>query len=175
MSTDTKVFLAAKGSIGELYPDIVIEENHEDSLEITSHPVEQGAAIHDHAYKKPKTVTIRGGVTDSKDNQGSDRPSVVFYNKLLSLQENREPFTIVTNKRMYSNMLIESLSVITDVDTQNCLMFTAQCKEVILVHTRVGTIPPRKRHANPKKTGSTETVGKKHAQKRKSMLKAGLS
>jgi hypothetical protein len=43
-------------------PDIkamaVIRERHMDQLEITDHPVEQGANISDHAFKRPAEVTL---------------------------------------------------------------------------------------------------------------------
>lgn len=38
---------------------ITVEEIHRDDLEITEHPVEQGATISDHAYKRPAEVIIR--------------------------------------------------------------------------------------------------------------------
>lgn len=167
------VLVRPRRSLGGLYPDVVVEEAHEDSLEITEHPVEQGAAVNDHAFKKPETVTIRGGVSDSKSG-GGEKPSVEFYDKLLELQARREPFDIVTGKRLHKNMLLESLSVITDPDTENCLMFTAQCREVIIVKTQVTSVPPRKNHANPGKTGATTDAGQQQPQKRKSILKGGL-
>jgi len=43
-------------------PDIkamaTVRERHMDQLEITDHPVEQGASISDHAFKRPAEVTI---------------------------------------------------------------------------------------------------------------------
>ena len=159
------VLISPRRSIGGLYPDVIIEESHEDSLEITSHPVEQGANISDHAFKKPKTLTIRGGVSDSSLAEGS-KPSQEFYEKLLELQNKREPFEIVTGKRQYKNMLLESLSAVTDTNTENCLMFTAGCREVIIVKTQITSVPPRARHANPAKTGSTTDAGQKQPQEK---------
>lgn len=167
------VLVRPRRSIGGLYPQVVVEEAHEDSLEITEHPVEQGAEISDHAFKKQELVTIRGGVSDSSAD-GGEKPSQEFYEKLLELQKKREPFDIVTGKRQHKNMLIESLTVITDPDTENCLMFTAQCREVIIVKTEVTSVPPRKKHANPGKTGATTDAGQQQPQKRKSILKGGL-
>lgn len=43
----------------DIVPQIVVEEMHQDVLTITQHPVEQGAAIADHAYKEPAEVTIK--------------------------------------------------------------------------------------------------------------------
>lgn len=167
------VLVRPRRSIGGLYPGVIVEEAHEDSLEITEHPVEQGAAINDHAFRKPEAVTIRGGVSDSASG-GIGAASVEFYGKLLELQKKREPFDIVTGKRQHRNMLIESLSVITDPDTENCLMFTARCREVIIVKTRVTSVPPRKNQANPGKTGETLDKGQQQPQSRKSILKGGL-
>lgn len=169
------VLIRPRRSIGGLYPDVVVEEQHEDSLQITEHPVEQGAAVNDHAFKKPEVVTIRGGVSDSSPG-GGEKPSVEFYEKLLELQKKREPFDIVTGKRQHKNMLLESITEITGQDTENSLMFTAQCREVIIVKTQVASVPPRKNHANPGKTGATTDKGQQQAQpqKRQSMLKAGI-
>lgn len=167
------VMVRPRRSIGGLYPNVVVEESHEDSLEITEHPVEQGAAINDHAFKKPEAVTIQGGVTDSSQS-GGEKPSQEFYDKLLELQKKREPFDIVTGKRLHKNMLLESLTVVTGIDTENSLLFTAQCREVILVKTQVAAVPPRRNHANPGKTGGVEDKGQKQPEKRKSILKGGL-
>ncbi len=49
-----------------LVAQVTLEEIHRDELEITEHPVERGAAISDHAYKRPAEVIIRCGWSDSK-------------------------------------------------------------------------------------------------------------
>jgi hypothetical protein len=67
------VLIQPRRSLGGLYPDVVVEESHDDALEITEHPVEQGASISDHAFKKPQTVTIRGGRLRSKEGRGNRR------------------------------------------------------------------------------------------------------
>lgn len=41
-----------------LIPQITLEEIHTDELQITDHPVEQGAVISDHAFKRPAQVII---------------------------------------------------------------------------------------------------------------------
>lgn len=170
------VMIQPRRSIGGLYPDIVVEEQHEDALEITEHPVEQGAAVNDHAFKKPESVVIRGGVSNSSANASSDTSARDFYEKLLELQKKREPFDIVTGKRKHKNMLIESLSEVTSSATENSLLFTAACREVIIVATQVSSVPPAKQHAKPAKTAATSDKGQQQAQatqpKRQSALKA---
>jgi hypothetical protein len=61
-------------SDGKQLPDIiaqaVIEEKHHDELEITDHPVQQGAMISDHAYKRPAEVTLSLGWSNSPSLPG---------------------------------------------------------------------------------------------------------
>ena len=144
-------------NMGGIVFDVTVEEQHEDSLEITSHPVEHGAEISDHAYVKPATVTIRAGVSNC-GVFGDEYRARDVYEQLLALQRAREPFAIIT--------------VVTAADTENALMVSAQCREVIIVETQTTTIPPRARHKSPAKTGGTSDKGQK--QPRQSMLKAGL-
>lgn len=47
--------------IGLIVPSVVISEKHNDMLEITEHPVEVGAAISDHAYRRPSEVVMQVG------------------------------------------------------------------------------------------------------------------
>lgn len=157
------VYVQPRRSIGGLYADVIIEETHEDSLEITEHPVEQGAAVSDHAYVKPVSVTIHGGVTDST-RTGGERRGIEFYQKLRELQAKREPFDIITGKRAYKNMLLQRLTVNTTADTENSLIFSAECREVIIVGIQTASVPPRARQSDPARTGGTANRGQQQAQ-----------
>ena len=88
-----------------------------------------------------------------------------IYEKLLKLQESRILFDIWTGKRRYPNMLFRSISLTTDETTENALSVTIQCKQVILVRTRVVTVPPREKHKAPDKTAPVEDKGTKQPQK----------
>jgi len=163
--------LRPQRSIGGVTFDVVVEEQHEDTLEITEHPVEHGANISDHAFMKPASVTIRAGVSDGSGSIAGEKAGVSVYEALQTLQKAREPFDIITGKRKYRNMLIETLSVLTDADSENALVVTADCREVIIVKTQTVSEPGR--HRNPAKTGGTANKGQKQA-KRQSILKAGI-
>lgn len=155
--------------LGGITFDVVVEESHEDSLQITEHPVEQGAAINDHAYLKPPTLTIRAGSSDCAGGEGASRD---LYERLLKLQAEREPFDIVTGKRLYTNMLLESLTTVTDPKTEATLMVSAVCRHVNIVKTQVASVPPRARHKNPGKTGATTDKGQKQPQR--GMIASGV-
>lgn len=57
--------------LADIIAQATIEENHHDELEITEHPVEQGAAISDHAFKRPAEVIIKMGWSNSPSGPGS--------------------------------------------------------------------------------------------------------
>ena len=157
--------------LGELEFDVWIEESHEDSLMITEHPVEQGAAISDHAYLKPSTVSLRVGVANSL----SETRCQEVYDTLRELQGKREPIDIVTGLRVYKNMLIETLATSTDATSENAKIITADCRAVIIVRTQVTSVPPRSRHANARRTGGVTDTGAKQPQEpKKSALAEGF-
>lgn len=181
LDTLVEAIFKPKRRLGPIRAQVTVEEMHSDDLEITQHPVEQGAAISDHAYKKPSSVTIRCGWSNSGlQSLGSIITSAYsavtgtgelklnyikgVYEKLLKLQESRIPFDILTGKRSYKNMLISSLSVTTDQTTENVLMVTVVCQQVIMVRTKVVTVPPREVHKDPAKTAPVEDKGQKQPQ-----------
>lgn len=163
--TPSPTLIRPSRSLGGLAFDIVVEETHEDGLVITEHPVERGAVISDHAYLKPKTVSIRGGASEAGSSlnpeSSSDQRTVVLYDKLLELQASCVPFDVITGKRSYKNMLLETLSVTTDATSTSTLWVMADCREVIIVETQVTSVPPRTRHANGAKTGGIADKGDK--------------
>lgn len=173
-----------------------IEELHRDSLEITEHPIEQGAAISDHAYKRPVEVIITCGWSNSPSGPSSlisqavglgaaiggtpvgvlasaiptinaaqsllsgNAPDQVrsIYEKLLALQSDRVPFDIYTGKRVYHNMLLQQLATDTRQETENSGIFQLHCREVLIVSTRVVSIPPSQQ-SQPEKTNSITDLG----------------
>jgi len=165
-SSSQPVYVRPVRSIGGVIMDVTVEETHTDELEITEHPVQQGASITDHAFKLPSSVTITAGASDAGGNDGGDKRSVEVYEALLKLQGSREPFDLVTGKRTYKNMLIKSLSVTTDKDTENILLVTAELKEIILASVQAVAVP-RSRQKNGHKTGGVDQRGKQQLEEKK--------
>jgi len=154
--TETVTFFPRR-LIGPIRATVTIEEVSTDELEITQHPVQQGASITDHSYVKPANLSMK--VMWNND----DRPLAETYQQLINLQADRIPFDIVTGKRLYSNMLFKSLGLTTDAFTENVLSINATFVEVFITALEVVTVPPRKQQKNPGKTGATQNAGKKNA------------
>lgn len=144
-----------KRRIGIIVPSVVISEKHSDMLEITEHPVETGAPVSDHAFKRPSEVTVElgfaGGGSLLDDINTTSIFSVdtglslgtspeVIYQRLLDLQESRVPFDVITGKRSYKNMLIRAIEVTTDKTSENVLMCLLTLREVIVSQTQSITV-----------------------------------
>ena len=163
--TRQEAVIAPRRRMGPLVMHCVMEEGHTDDLEITEHPVEMGASINDHAFKRPATLTLRGGWSNSSQLAGGNENYVrEMYAALLELQEAREPFDVVTGKRAYKNMLLQSVSMTTDETTEHALVVSCELKQVNIVETMETGIPPRANHRNPGATGGTGERGGKQAE-----------
>lgn len=158
LNPSTPATIIPRRSIGPFNATVTLEEIASDDLEITQHPVQQGATITDHAYLKPATVSIKIMFN------AADAPLAETYAKLRQLQASREPFDVVTGKRAYKNMLFKSLGQTNDAQTENVLSISAELQEIFIVQAETTTVPPRKQQANPGKTGATENAGQKSAQ-----------
>ncbi len=115
--------------LGPIAAHVVMEESHSDQLVITEHPIEKGSPVADHAYRRPASVTLRLG-------WGGGTPPQEIYESLLALQNEREPFELVTGKRYYPSMILTSLAVTTDSASEHVLMATVTCQEVEIVETQ---------------------------------------
>ncbi len=163
------------GSDGTVFQNIVahatIEEHHHDEMEITDHPVEVGASVTDHAFKRPAEITLHlawsnspssipGAISVAKSVLAGNGPDQVkaIYQQLLKMQASRALFILFTGKRVYTNMLCKSLTTETDFKTENILMITMQCKQLILVNSQTVNLS-KDTQANPKTTGSVTDKG----------------
>ena len=148
----------AQRSFGTIIPDIVVKETHHDHLTITKHPVEVGAAISDHCYMEPPSVEMECGCSNSTAQ--SEGYVQVVYQEILALQKQRQPFSVSTGKRQYSNMLVEDIVVVTDETSEYALNFTVKLENVIIVSTQTtsGTAANDKQ-ANAANTGGPTDAG----------------
>ncbi|WP_116300020.1 phage baseplate protein [Klebsiella aerogenes] len=132
--------------IGLIVPSVVVSEKHNDTLEITEHPVETGAPVSDHAYKRPSEVVMEvgfaggGSLLDFIDTSSLGLTLGLSpketYQQILDLQSSRIPFDVVTGKRLYSNMLIRAIEVTTDRTSENVLMAVLTLRGVIITQTQ---------------------------------------
>ncbi|EHP5951335.1 hypothetical protein KMY31_003685 [Escherichia coli] len=165
------IFRLQSRKIGIFVPDVVVSEKHVDALEITEHPVEFGAAINDHAYKRASEVTMEcgfaggGSVLDlvnlsSIGLRVGESPREI-YQQLLDLQKSQVPFDVVTGKRTYSNMLIRAIEATTDRTSENVLSCVLTLREVIMSDTQSITVTDKANMQEGVSTAPVQNTGMK--------------
>src|SRR5574341_403806 len=170
------ILVKPKRSIGPFTAHVTLRETHTDELEITEQPVELGAQITDHVFKRPAEVVIECAWSNSPQTAGifGGAAAVVtgtiggvqsiltgnsldqvrdIYQKLLALQASGDRFDVYTGKRVYKDMLLKQLVVRTDRENENSLAVTATLKQIIVVQTQIVTIgAPKEAQASPEST-----------------------
>jgi hypothetical protein len=154
--------LFVQRNIGGFVADVTVREHHIDELAMTDHPVEQGANVSDHSYKRPATVTIEAAWSNSSFQSGGDpNYTNAIYDQFLSMQADRTTFNIVTGKRQYQNMLAARVSVVTDEKTEQALFMTVECKEILIAQTQIVTVNSsnmqNQQQAPPTQDGASST------------------
>jgi hypothetical protein len=156
--------------VAPIIMQVVVDERTTDTLTITKQPVQQGATITDHSFQEP---VVFSSTAYFKDNSLSllgelnsfTSPSTglaKIYATLLNLQGLRTPFNVVTPKRIYTDMLLASLTQTTDKNTENCLSVAMAFQQVIIVSVSVTSVP-RINQTNPASTGATQNAGTKQS------------
>lgn len=170
------LFMQQTRQIGLMVPDVIISEKHQDTLEITEHPVETGAAIADHAYKRPAELTMEvgfaggGSLVDFADTQniGISTPLNTMspeevYRTFVDLQASRKPVDVITGKRKYSNMLIRAIEVTTDKTSENVLMAVITLRELNMTQTETVTVSRQQNMKEGATTTGVSNTGVKNA------------
>jgi hypothetical protein len=123
--------------------DAVLQTTHNTRRQITSHPVQFGAAISEHSYQLPAELTIEIGMSDvmetplmtvalDHDYGSGDGKSVNAYQKFLELQKKGQPLSVNTRLFNYKNMVIEGISVVDDYTTSHSLRCSISLKEIFI-------------------------------------------
>lgn len=130
--------------------DATISEAHEGEVDVTEHPVEQGADVTDHARPKPDNYMLTGLISDTPLSPGQARRagvaegtvkeipgrSQLVYEQLRTLKDTGKLITVVTGLRTYENMLVTKLSAPRDNKTGDALMFTMGLRQIRIVQNK---------------------------------------
>ncbi|MBC3540662.1 phage baseplate protein [Rufibacter sediminis] len=158
-----------RASIGAVTLDATVNESHQYLANVTTHPIESGGFVTDHVYEEPREVTIEGEITSSPviffGNLGglSDR-RIEAYDQLVSLYKTRDIVTLVTGLKIYTDMVIQSLSFPRDQKTGGRLQFSASFKEARKVSSQVIGVASEKAAADKKdKVAGNKDLGRQEA------------
>ena len=149
------------GGSYQIQADAVITERHIDNVEITDQPVEQGSLISDHAYRCPSelTLTYYWAMASSMNVGASQSFLQMLYKSILAVQSSFSLLTVATGKRLYKNMLIKGIDVLTDKNNENILNMTINLKEIIIATTTIVSMPSSSNMSNPQQTAPVANQG----------------
>ena len=178
--------------IGDLTVDVAVQEQHEFSNEVTSHPVESGSDVADNTIVMPDSVTLTCLVSNTPLNgllgvlnndlpNPSNSPVDVARAYLLALRLSREPVTIIDSLGQWPSMVMEKLSIPRYAKTGDALQFTATFKKLVIVTNERTVVPvaiPRaqaqvKRGTKPSKSPPDPAIPKAVEDQRTGLHKVG--
>lgn len=155
----------AKTSVGGYIFDAYLSLTHESTLEITTHPVETGAALTDNSYLDPVKVTMTIGQSDvctdviaGQFGVGDGR-SVTAFNILKILQSNRIPLQVTTRLATYQNMLVQSITAQDTNKTAHGLSATVVLQEVLVAVVKTVQISSRPQVTDSTPKGAVQSTG----------------
>ncbi len=119
--------------------DAVVKLDHQHQLEIADDAKDMEEKQHvRYAALKPSMVTMEVSVSDTVSAEGeplsagASTRSASAYKNLYAIQRSREYLTIVTRMHTFTRMMIESFTVIEDMDYQSEMRGTIVFKEMIV-------------------------------------------
>jgi len=186
MAEVSLTFRSTPSQIDTLELDAAVSETATFVSDVSEHPVESGSSIVDHVRPKPVEVKIDGIVTDTplsmvqvrraaqatgvelESPQNTPGRADAALAALLDLRDNPRRITVTTKRRVYSDMVLVSLTVPEDRATGDALRFSAAFRQVrtvtlrrVALRTATPATKPRvKAGPKPTKTAPVETTNK---------------
>lgn len=133
--------------------DAAVSEGHLSTCEVSDNPIEGGADVTDHVQMKPAQLTVEGVISDTPLGYavigniqnlarsittlfGASSRSQDAYDAMIELQKSRQPFTVITSLKRYTNMILTELSIPRTATTGGAIHFQATMREVFIAQTK---------------------------------------
>lgn len=198
MSEINLIFTPKLTLIDAITLDASIKETHKSTVEITEHPVEDGAVISDHARTKPAEITIEGMISNTpvtRDQEtriienagvqiettsvqdailGAPGYAEQIFAQLETLRDTHKLMDVTTGVKSYTNMGIVSLEIPRDAKSGDAIFFSISLKEVRLVKNQTTTqVVAAEPKAKKKVSTGKQPAAEASDEMQKSWLKTG--
>lgn len=175
---------------GNIELDATLDESHEWTAEATTNPVEEGSPVSDHVIDQADKLNVKGFITDAPiiASQGvivgevNDRVQPVF-NLLHLLIKAREPMTVYTQFRVYTDMVLTSCTIPRSSSNGEAIEFSLDFINIRKVSTQMVDIPPgispkksaKANGSTAKKSDAKKDAGKKQPEEVKTSAALNLA
>lgn len=148
----TCLFYRKEGySVGGVSLDLILDENHSKSAEVTENPLQDGRAISDGIYVKLREGSLTGLVsnhslkhTEDIDEENRDADGILdiaqwqplknraaeAWNELKAVMDAKQTVTIVTALEVYENVAITNIDTTLDGESGDALAIRLTFKQV---------------------------------------------
>lgn len=154
---------------GSFFIEAIFSTEHAAGVTLTTHPVQSGASITDHAIVTPKEVTLEVGASDVLLGANLKTPSksVTLFQSLMALLEAREPVTLITRLFTYEHMVLIALTVPDDLTTMHALRATLTFQQVQIANVATVSVQQTVSSSKPKPVKAKTPTKKKKITKKK--------
>ena len=144
--------------------DGVMRLSHSQKLRMTSHPIQDGANVTDHAYLDPAHLIMDVKMTDVLPDfspngtpcwVGNQSKSVSCFQTLSNLRAARVPLTVTTRLMTYTNMFIIDVQPLDTVKTRYGLEATVEFQQIFLFSVASQAVSARQQTTDTTTLGQT--------------------
>lgn len=139
--TTDLIFIVANKKVNAdttaLFPDCTVSIDHKWDNDITEHPIERGESVADHIITKNAMFSVSGVFNEYTletyfgNVVGNESRIKDAYDYLVSLRNNRLPFTLVSKYSSYPNCVVRSLNVpVAPTDGNSTLIFSMEIQQI---------------------------------------------
>lgn len=178
-------------NIGGVEVDVLVEQEYTKVADAPEHPVENGFKVSDHVIHKPAEISMLiaigvSPVTWNRLGNGFNRPQDIL-SKIETLMDKAEPIKVITNFRVYDNVVITKMSAPQRIEDGQGIKIALDLKRIVLANSKTVSIPSAYvklldskgrsgKTANAKGSASTKTPNSKTQNKvNSSLLKSASS
>jgi hypothetical protein len=144
--------------------DGVMRLSHSQKLRMTSHPIQDGANVTDHAYLDPAHLIMDVKMTDVLPDfspngtpcwVGNQSKSISCFQTLSNLRAARVPLTVTTRLMTYTNMFIIDVQPLDTVKTRYGLEATVEFQQIFLFSVASQAVSARQQTTDTTTLGQT--------------------
>ena len=163
LQEDLQELVLIKTNLAGFFFDGFLNVDHTFKTTITSHPVQTGANIADHAYNEPAEVRMTIKMSDTSSDIVDGQFEGIAYTRsvgaftiLKQLSDQRLAFQVHTRLQTYQNMMIESISISDDLENLHGLEANVSLKELLVAQVKTVKISKRVQTTGSSSTGDKQ-------------------
>lgn len=176
----TCLFYRKEGySVGGVSLDLVLDENHSKSAEVTENPLQDGRAISDGIYLKLREGSLTGLVSNhslkhtediAEENRNAEgilniaqwqplkNRAAEAWNELKAVMDAKQTVTIVTALEVYENVAITNIDTTLDGESGDAIAIRITFKQVKTVQLREDKVTAQVQPENMESDINRETA-----------------